>query len=157
VRIQGRIVRRALAVLAVATGLALVSTATPAAANEDGVVGPRIFATILRGANEVPNAADPNGIAIAIVLVIPQRSEVCYLIKQENFQGTIVAAHIHKAPRGSNGPVVVPLAAPTDGLSKGCVTVAQALAQDIAANPRGYYVNIHSTVFPAGAARGQLP
>ena len=29
-------------------------------------------------------------------------------------------------------------------------------ADDIVANPSGFYVNIHSTVYPAGAVRAQL-
>jgi hypothetical protein len=38
----------------------------------------------------------------------------------------------------------------------GCVTVDAALAQDLAANPRNYYVNVHTTDHPAGEIRGQL-
>ena len=36
------------------------------------------------------------------------------------------------------------------------MTVADALAQDLAANPADYYFNIHTTAFPGGAIRGQL-
>ena len=64
------------------------------------------------------------------------------------------AAHIHLAPRGEPGPVVVPLSAPTNGRSSGCVIDSDADA--IVANPSAYYVNVHNQPFPGGALRGQL-
>ena len=75
------------------------------------------------------------------------------------FDGSVVAAHIHLAPRGVPGGVVVPLFSGTfEGTDKlrGCVP-ANGLADDILANPAAYYVNIHSSPnFPAGAVRAQL-
>ena len=38
----------------------------------------------------------------------------------------------------------------------GCVEVDRDLAEAIAADPRGYYVNVHNAEFPGGAIRGQL-
>jgi CHRD domain len=78
----------------------------------------------------------------------------------ENF----VAGHIHVAPAGVNGPVVVPLfPAPGAGPSseqqikdEGETTVSQALAEDICQNPDAYYVNYHTSANPGGAIRGQL-
>ncbi|MTV27299.1 CHRD domain-containing protein [Nitriliruptoraceae bacterium ZYF776] len=69
-------------------------------------------------------------------------------------------AHLHDGSFDENGPVVVGFATPDDdGVSTSCTsdfaegfTPAQA-----AADPAGYYVNVHSDAFPAGAVRGQLP
>jgi hypothetical protein len=66
------------------------------------------------------------------------------------------AAHIHFAPAGENGPIVVPLTPPTDGSSSGCVSVDRALAKNILKYPELYYVNVHNADFPSGALRGQL-
>jgi CHRD domain len=42
------------------------------------------------------------------------------------------------------------------GASSGCVAIDPALAAEIQANPRGFYANVHTTAFTAGAVRGQL-
>ena len=71
------------------------------------------------------------------------------------------AAHIHVAPAGEPGPIVVGLFegsfAGTDSAS-GCVQdVDRALIKAIRKDPAAYYVNVHSTPdFEGGAVRGQL-
>jgi hypothetical protein len=67
------------------------------------------------------------------------------------------AAHIHVAPAGVPGPVVVTLAPPTSGSSSGCVSGVDAdLIKAIRQHPELYYVNVHNVEFPGGALRGQL-
>jgi hypothetical protein len=90
------------------------------------------------------------------VRIRPAAGRVCYLLAVANVDGTVAAAHIHQAPAGVNGPVVVPLTAPVAGPVSACATVDRALARNIARNPANFYVNVHSTTFPAGAVRGQL-
>jgi hypothetical protein len=157
VRIQGRYVRRALVGVAVASGIALAAAvATPASASTTMMmVHPRVLATFMDGANDVP-AVDTEGFGISVVLVIPAMDEVCYVVTQHDLSSTVIAAHIHKGAKGTNGPVVVPFTAPVNGKARGCTTVADALAKDLAANPDNYYVNVHTTNHPAGEIRGQL-
>ena len=72
------------------------------------------------------------------------------------------AAHIHEAPAGDFGDIVVPLfeGAEFDGTHEfsGCVfDINRGLIKDIRQHPDDYYVNVHSTPdFPNGAVRGQL-
>lgn len=74
------------------------------------------------------------------------------------------AAHVHEAPRGENGPVVVPLTItpdetdPLSGTFSGTATIGEGEGQlspeTLAAN--GYYVNIHTVDNPDGELRGQI-
>ncbi|MGH7662932.1 MAG: CHRD domain-containing protein [Gemmatimonadaceae bacterium] len=76
---------------------------------------------------------------------------------------TFVAGHIHRGGEDVNGPVVVSLFPPGFGSSdkhfdlRGSTTASPVLADEIRANPAGFYVNLHTTQDPQGAIRGQLP
>ena len=143
-----------IAAVTMAAGLVWGVAATPAAAQSSGQPF-SVFATVLRGENE-PAGGDADGIGVAVVKVSPADAQVCYLLVANKLD-TVVAAHIHHAPAGVNGPVVIPLQAPISGFSAACADISAALAADLVANPDQYYVNVHTTVFPGGAIRGQLP
>jgi hypothetical protein len=108
----------------------------------------------MNGAKEVPGPGDRNGSGQAVITVDTVTGEICFELRVRNIEPA-AAAHIHEAEKGSPGPIVVTLTAPTSGSSSGCVvdlTQAQAIAED----PSGYYVNVHNAEFPDGAVRGQL-
>jgi len=112
------------------------------------------FNVDLRGSKEVPNDGDADGNGFALIDLTDD--EICYNIKV-NAIGQASAAHIHEAPAGQAGPVVITLQTPNaNGTSVACQDVDKALAADIFANPQNYYVNVHNTEFPSGAVRGQL-
>jgi CHRD domain len=77
---------------------------------------------------------------------------------------TFVAGHIHQAPVGVPGSIVVPLfVAPSPPTSarhikqSGTATPNPGTSgADLCQNPSAYYVNYHTTAFPGGAIRGQL-
>jgi hypothetical protein len=113
------------------------------------------FSAKLTGANEV-GGGDPNGSGTAAVKT--RGTEICYDLKWTGFEA--IMAHIHWAPAGKNGDVVVPFFTSesplTQNTKSGCVTAKASVVKAIMANPSKYYVNIHSPEFPKGAARGQL-
>jgi hypothetical protein len=112
-------------------------------------------ATTLSGAEEVP-PADPDGTGFASITLNVGQTSVCWELSVSNI-APATAAHIHAAPAGVNGPVVVPLSPPTSGSSSGCAeNVDPALIQAIIDRPEQYYVNVHNAEFPGGAVRGQL-
>jgi hypothetical protein len=118
--------------------------------------GGRPFSTTLSGPAEVP-PGDPDATGTATVWVNPGTGTVCYSWSVSNAVTPILAAHIHHAPAGVAGPVVVPLPPTGPSSGTGCTTgVERSLALDIIRHPWDYYVNTHSAEFPAGVARGQL-
>jgi len=114
--------------------------------------------TTLSPSNEVP----PNGSAASGDFngrFTPYRGKVCYTLTFANLSAAATAAHVHHAPAGVNGPVVIPLTVPqaTSGSVHQCMTgIDPALLKDIGHNPDQYYVNVHSSTFPGGEIRGQL-
>src|SRR5260221_690102 len=72
--------------------------------------------------------------------------------------GARAASDIHAGAKGVAGPVVVPLAPPDKfGKSTGCTTgVPRDLITQILTMPYNFYVNVHTSDFPGGAARGQI-
>ena len=115
----------------------------------------RVLATVLTGAAEAPGPGDPDGIGAAVIAIDTDTNTVCWLIVVRRITLPATAAHIHVGAAGSPGPIVVTLTPPNArGISFGCTQDADAGA--IAASPAAYYVNVHTSDFPAGAVRGQL-
>ena len=124
----------------------------------------------LSGRNEIdpvtgePGAGDPDGVGTAHIALHRGAGETCFRLTWRRI-GRPIAAHIHKAPAGVNGDIVVDLLANASrlvhhdgaGTASGCASgVDRALIDAIRRHPGAYYVNIHTERFPAGAIRGQL-
>ncbi len=149
--------RRALLLSTLSLALGLTMTTSGEAA--PGAAASVFFGADLAGANEVP-AADPDGTATALVRITG--AEVCFSLRWAGIAAPS-AGHIHTGAAGTNGAVVVGFFAVPGGTLPanltgvaGCVTTAQATVDAIIANPAAFYVNTHTTEFPAGAIRGQL-
>lgn len=134
---------------------ALAGAAATAAADPGG----KPFMTAMTGAEEAPGPGDPDASGTAHFTLNQGEGVICFDLSWADVDGTVTAAHIHEAPAGDPGPVVVPLFSGsfsgTDSASD-CVDVDSALVKAIRKDPSAYYVNVHSTSFPPGAVRGQL-
>ncbi len=71
-----------------------------------------------------------------------------------HLSGPATAAHIHMAPRGKSGAVIVPFCGPCKSPVSGTATVT---AHQISAMEKGQtYVNVHTAKNPNGEIRGQI-
>jgi hypothetical protein len=115
------------------------------------VWGQLMFKTTLSGWNEVPPRDTPAwGEGWATLNLETKLFRFDY-----TFEGLLAdqtAAHIHVAPVGVNGPVLYPL--PNGSPS----FLEQVLTDEDIDQLRGglWYVNVHSTLYPAGEIRGQF-
>jgi hypothetical protein len=125
-----------------------------------------VFNVQLRAENEPNGASTSESKGHAQVKVFDDGTiEFTFTINNKSGE-TYTRAHIHKAPAGVNGPIhwdflenAIPVASVTGQPSqlRGVARPkAVAVLADLLAHPDQYYVNVHSTVFPGGAVRGQL-
>lgn len=145
-----------------------------AACEEDSPTGPSgnpnqvRFIAQLAPANEVPAIAsgEASGIGTAAITLDATAATATFQVAVSGFPSTtqMNIAHIHQAPAGTNGAIVVDTTL-TSGqfvLTNGAgsftrtVPASAAVVQGIINNPAGFYFNIHSTLHPGGVARGQL-
>jgi hypothetical protein len=108
------------------------------------------FVVPLSGANEVPSG-DPDGTGTANLSIDDVALTITWNITVNNI-AAVTLDHIHNAPAGVNGPIVVDF---SGALSGGPLFDAD--LEDVLANPLNFYVNVHTSEFGGGAIRGQIP
>jgi len=103
-------------------------------------------------------AGDPDGTGSALITVNRGQGEVCWHLSVANITLPASLSHIHRAAPGVQGPPVVTLTPPdASGASSGCKSdVDPALLNELVESPESFYVNVHNSVYPPGAVRGQL-
>jgi hypothetical protein len=114
----------------------------------------KTLTTTMLGSNEVPKGA-PHGSGKAVITLNAGTRKVCWTFSNIKGISKVTASHIHKAPKGRAGPIVV-LFFSGALKTKGCVKAAKSIITAIEKHPSGYYVNIHTVKYPGGAIRGQL-
>ena len=133
VRRVGLEMRRLIVLLTVTSALAAMLVLGGAATAQTAVpTDLRAFMTGKQEVNECffPPCADPNGAGLAVLKV--HKAKVCYTIDVRRIKPA-TAASIHQGRRGVNGPIVVPLNAPTDGSSSGCMPIIPPLSFELSA------------------------
>lgn len=139
--------------------LALIAAiAVPAIAGSHGNTNATSLVATLTGAGEVP-PVNTKMAGLAKVTIDVDKRLICYELIATGKRKP-VAAHIHEGASGVNGSVVVDFGTfgkPVARSSEGCTrSVAKSVLAAIAANPAGYYVNVHTGANPPGEVRGQL-
>ena len=123
-------------------------TATPC----PGGTAVNFFTTTANGSQEVPpRESQATGTGTFTLDPATNKLTVNFTI-QGSLTTTETGAHLHRGAPGVNGPVVVPLPV---GSTKS--VIVDFPADDVANLRAGlFYINVHTTQFPAGEIRGQL-
>ncbi|MEM8725377.1 MAG: CHRD domain-containing protein [Pseudomonadota bacterium] len=137
--------------LALAGGAALVSGAVLAQDEELAFIGTSMFGNLEAG-HEGAGEEVSGDFSAELDM---KAGRMCYMLEVAGADD-FVAAHIHKAKAGENGPPVVTLELLGEDGEDVCVEVDAKLLKDLAKNRAKYYVNVHTAAFPEGAIRGQL-
>jgi hypothetical protein len=122
----------------------------------DSAGAPAVLVASLEGRNEV-TAGAVDGQALELIGI--QGDTLSYSVSWRGI-GTPTSAEIHAGGRGVDGPVVVSLfttPSTAHGFASGTVTVTDpTLLAALRSDPGSFYADLHTTDFPAGAARAQL-
>ncbi len=131
------------------------------------------FRAHLSGREEVPNPVDTRARGKAIFRLSKDGTELRFKVIVAKIKN-VIGAHIHLAPAGQNGPIVLPLLGnpfiPDPGLTvKGILVEGTATAADVngpfagnlhalvaAMRAGNTYVNVHTIAFRPGEMRGQI-
>ncbi len=153
-----------------ASVLALLLLALSISANAETVTA----AQLLSPANEVPpvNLNATGGFIVTIVVNRGANGAITggtvNFLGTVSFPGavTITGLHIHEGAITVNGPIRIdsgvsaanPLMLATGSglINLTAQNVSAAVLQSLLSNPKGFYVNLHTTVNPGGAIRGQI-
>lgn len=113
---------------------------------------PDLFVAQLSGTKVNP-PVETAAEGLAVFRLDETRTRLEYWLYVFDLEG-VTASHIHLGLADENGPVVHPLETPVSGKSTGLVTLSQ---EDVDNLYQGrLYVNVHTTLNPAGEIRGQI-
>ena len=167
--------RSGLLVVVAAAGLLVACDDNPASPSSGSVL---TVSALISPANEVPPIANAESVARGAAQVtftvthdaagaVTGGTATMYFQLLNLPSGTVIrGAHIHSAPAGVNGPIVVDtgvspanivtLEAGRQEFTFRDVSVTAATMAAILANPSAFYFNVHTSTNPGGVARGQL-
>ena len=108
------------------------------------------FNFVLGGVQEVPIVeTEASGQCTAVL----NQGETELAVSCNHTVQDVSAAHIHDAPPGTSGGVLIPFSSPDSPI----IEILQLSAADVGLlKARGLYVNVHSSANPGGEVRGQI-
>ncbi len=113
--------------------------------------------TAMLDAEQETEDVDSEGTGLATFNLSKSGMEVNYRVVLDGLTEPAMMAHLHMAPAGTNGDVVVNLSDGIDGnVISGSFDPTEFDGLLEAMNAGEIYINVHTTNFPAGEVRGQL-
>ena len=97
------------------------------------------------------NQGDLDGFGVAKIVIDTSDFTIDWEFLVTGIAMPLNGAHIHNAPAGIEGGVVVDFSAQLSGTGLSDVNL-----EDVVGNPSNFYVNLHNADFPGGAIRGQF-
>jgi hypothetical protein len=137
----------AFALVAGFAGLASVGQGTAQAA-------PITIEGVATGAEENPPVNSPGSVRVRFVIDLDAKTIQYAATVNGLSQDQVVAAHLHRGAKGSNGPIVINLSLVPFTQISGTVTLTDDQLADLKAG--NLYFNAHSKDNPGGFARFQL-
>jgi len=146
-----------LLLVAGATGVALGLVIAGAAGARSQATRVQIAATMVAG-EETPtpkgDVAAARGSFTGTLTKTDSGTALNWQLSFSGLTGDGIAAHIHIAPRGVAGPVVVPLCTPCTSGATGTANITATMLDAIQTDRA--YVNVHTKTNPPGEIRGQV-
>lgn len=121
-----------------------------------GQLNQQLRFALLTGANEVPPVTT-SASGTGVLALNPTTNQISGFVKTTGVVGRV--AHIHEAPAGVNGSVIVPLTETPAGSGLWVVSAGQpplSVAQVASFNAGNLYYNVHSDANQGGEIRGQI-
>jgi hypothetical protein len=114
------------------------------------------YTAILNGHNEtfgggIFDKGDLNGYGVATLLIDDVANTISWNIDVGDIALPLTGAHIHQGDASVAGPILINFSSSLTGSGLFDTDLAA-----VVANPGGFYVNLHTSEFPAGAIRGQI-
>jgi hypothetical protein len=142
-------VRKLVAALLTAAAAALAVVAFAFAATRGTV-----WTAALSAGQEIPKQVVKDRAAHGLFKGTLSHGKLKWKLTFAKLTGPAIQAHIHKAPKGKSGAIVVALCAPCKNGQTGTSTISAALVKDF--KKHLLYVNVHTAKNPNGEIRGQL-
>jgi CHRD domain len=114
---------------------------------------PLTFLVLATGSQETPSVDSP-GVASGRLTMSADRKQLSFDLMIADLKGKLTGIHLHRGRAGQDGPVVYSLPEPVEDEARGQVEFNPADEADLLT--QGFYLDLHTDLFPNGELRGQV-